>query len=304
MTMTLSQIQYFLTAARCLSFTTAARELYMSQPALGRQISAMEDELGTRLFIRSKGALQLTPAGMMLRDEFTTFMTQYHGIVQKVHALGTENSVLIRFGVLEGYGLGDILPRFLKACCHELPQLMVDLVPLSYQKLKQRLIDGTLDLALTFQHDVENMPDVIFRELSEIPVYLAYHHDMVDHPAEGEGKFDMENWLYAFDSPEDSSGDYAMNMAFCEKLGISPRYKIVDGINAQLFYVRNGYCAGFFAGNSNIRTDPAIIFEKKPELGSLRFVAAWGIHASNPGLHLCVELLKRLIDESPEIQSW
>ena len=41
--MTLSQIQYFLTAARCLNFTVAARELYITQPALGRLISAMED---------------------------------------------------------------------------------------------------------------------------------------------------------------------------------------------------------------------------------------------------------------------
>lgn len=52
--MTLSQIQYFLTAARCLNFTVAAREMYITQPALGRQISAMEEELGSSSFFETK----------------------------------------------------------------------------------------------------------------------------------------------------------------------------------------------------------------------------------------------------------
>ncbi len=302
--MTLSQIQYFLTAARCLSFTTAAKELYMSQPALGRQISAMEDELGVRLFVRSKSNLQLTPVGTMLRDEFTSFMTQYHGIIQKVHAMGTENSVLIRIGILEGYGLGDILPQFLKTCQQEHPQLMVDIIPLSYSKLNQGLLEGKLDFILTFAHDVQCIPDVLQRTLLDIPVYLAYHRDVVEQRNDDERPYQVENQLFIFDSPEDSSGDFAMNMAYCEKLGVHPRYKMVDGINSQLFYVRQGYGCGFFAGNCNLRSDPAILFEAQHELEPLHLVAAWGIHASNPGLHLCVELLKRLIDESPEVQNW
>lgn len=302
--MTLAQIQYFLTAARCLSFTTAAKELYMSQPALGRQVSAMEDELGVRLFVRSKSALQLTPVGSMLRDEFNALMTQYHGILQKVHAMGTENSVLIRIGILEGYGLGDILPRFLNSCCKELPQLMVDLVPMSYGQMKQELIDGKLDFALTFQHDVENMPDVSYRVLMDIPVYLAYHRNMVEQKKDGELEFRMGQWLYAVDSPEDSSGDFAMSMSFCEKLDIQPRYKMVDGVNAQLFYVRNGYCCGFLAGNSNLRCDPAIVFEKKTELEQFHFVAAWNIRTTNPAIHICVRLLKELMEQSEEPGCW
>lgn len=302
--MTLSQIQYFLTAARCLSFTTAAKELYMSQPALGRQISAMEDELGVKLFVRSKSALQLTPVGTMLRDEFNSLMMQYHGILQKVHAMGTENSVLIRIGILEGYGLGDILPIFLKECRQEHPQLMVDIIPLSYSKLNQGLLEGKLDFIITFSHDIQSIPDVLQRPLVDIPMYLAYHQDVVELRGENDLPYQVENQLFIFDSPEDSSGDFALNMACCEKLGFQPRYKMVEGVNAQLFYVRQGYGCGFFAGNCSLRSDSAIIFEKKPELEPLHLVAAWGIHASNPGLHLCVELLKRLIDESPEVQNW
>ena len=46
--MTLNQMKYFIAAARCLSFTEAARSLFMTQPALSRQIQSMEEELGVR----------------------------------------------------------------------------------------------------------------------------------------------------------------------------------------------------------------------------------------------------------------
>ena len=43
--MTFNQIKYFLTVAECLSFTEAAKRLFITQPALSRQIGAMEEEL-------------------------------------------------------------------------------------------------------------------------------------------------------------------------------------------------------------------------------------------------------------------
>lgn len=110
--MTLSQIQYFLTAARCLNFTVAAREMYITQPALGRQISAMEEELGVKLFLRNKNFLSLTPVGAMLRKEFTSLMVNYNEILQKIYAMGQEDSVHMRIGMLEGYGLGTFCRDF------------------------------------------------------------------------------------------------------------------------------------------------------------------------------------------------
>ena len=57
------QIDYFIAVARNLSFTKTAEEMYVSQPAISRQISHLEEELGYPLFDRSKKTTQLTPAG-------------------------------------------------------------------------------------------------------------------------------------------------------------------------------------------------------------------------------------------------
>ena len=57
------QIDYFLAVARHLSFTKAARELFVSQPAISRQILALEEELGYTLFERTNKSVHMTKAG-------------------------------------------------------------------------------------------------------------------------------------------------------------------------------------------------------------------------------------------------
>ena len=66
--MNLLQIHYFLAAADCLSFTQAADLLYITQPALSRQITAIEKELNLQLFVRTIRAVRLTPAGQALYE--------------------------------------------------------------------------------------------------------------------------------------------------------------------------------------------------------------------------------------------
>ena len=52
--MTFLEIEAFLKIAQCGSFSAAAEKLYITQPALGRRIRALEEELGYSLFIRNK----------------------------------------------------------------------------------------------------------------------------------------------------------------------------------------------------------------------------------------------------------
>ena len=64
------QIDYFLTVADVLSFTEAARILYISQPALSKQINVIETELGFPLFVRNKRHVVLTPEGISLHRDW------------------------------------------------------------------------------------------------------------------------------------------------------------------------------------------------------------------------------------------
>jgi DNA-binding transcriptional LysR family regulator len=61
--MELRQLQYFAAVARHRSFTRAAAELYVTQPALSQQIRRLEAELGLALLRRTSKGVELTPAG-------------------------------------------------------------------------------------------------------------------------------------------------------------------------------------------------------------------------------------------------
>ena len=66
--LSLDGLRAFEAVARRLSFSAAAGELYVTQPAISRQIKALEVELGTALFIRGTRRVEISAAGLALRQ--------------------------------------------------------------------------------------------------------------------------------------------------------------------------------------------------------------------------------------------
>ena len=67
--MQLEQLGIFVAVARSGSFTAAAKQLYISHSSTSRAVSALEDELGVRLFYRGNRVNGLTAAGETLLEE-------------------------------------------------------------------------------------------------------------------------------------------------------------------------------------------------------------------------------------------
>ncbi|HIT01216.1 MAG TPA: LysR family transcriptional regulator [Candidatus Enterenecus merdae] len=80
--MELRTLRYFLEIAREGNMTRAAQRLYLSQPALSRQMKGLEDELGRTLFIRHSFHIELTQEGMLLRKRAEDIL----GMVDKTKA--------------------------------------------------------------------------------------------------------------------------------------------------------------------------------------------------------------------------
>src|SRR5579862_3211548 len=85
--MELRHLRYFLAVGEALNFTKAATQLRVAQPALSRQVQALEDEIGVDLFRRSPRGVTLTAEGKLFFEEVRELLKRTDGSVEKVRAL-------------------------------------------------------------------------------------------------------------------------------------------------------------------------------------------------------------------------
>ena len=81
--MDLRTIEHFLKLAKTLNFRKTAEEIYIAQPALSRQIMALEEELGVVLFDRNKRNVTLTEAGVYFREECERILEDFERVKQR-----------------------------------------------------------------------------------------------------------------------------------------------------------------------------------------------------------------------------
>lgn len=82
----LKKLRYFTTVAELGSFTKAARQLHIAQPALSRQVRMLEENLGLQLLSRSTRGVVLTDAGQILLNHARTLAASLAHVVEDMHA--------------------------------------------------------------------------------------------------------------------------------------------------------------------------------------------------------------------------
>ena len=80
--MTLLQLKYISTVAKCGSFSKAAQALYVSQPGISKMVCALEEELGITIFVRSAAGITLTAEGRELLNMGERLLTDAEHISQ------------------------------------------------------------------------------------------------------------------------------------------------------------------------------------------------------------------------------
>ena len=108
--MELHQLRYFLAVARTCNFSRAAEQCHVAQPSLSQQIMKLEDELGERLFERTKREVALTPAGELFRAHAERVLEEVELARDKVREVGG----LVRGRVTLG-ALPTVAPYYLPA---------------------------------------------------------------------------------------------------------------------------------------------------------------------------------------------
>jgi DNA-binding transcriptional LysR family regulator len=105
----LSLFTVFESAARLLSFTRAAEELNVQQPAVSRQIAALESEIGTKLFLRSKPVLTLTPEGEALFSAVSSGLNEIQRTLDGIRDARRKKVLVVNAAI--GFASCFLIPR-------------------------------------------------------------------------------------------------------------------------------------------------------------------------------------------------
>lgn len=152
--MDLKQFNYFLAVYHCSSFTRAANELYISQPALTTSIKNLEDELGVTLFDRSnKREITLTAEGRVFLRNVENVMKSVSTLVNELHS-GAAVSITV---VVSPLLAPKVIPLFLSRVPRE--GLKLRFLERSGSHLLEAVRDGTADAAVTWNAGVSQNPE-------------------------------------------------------------------------------------------------------------------------------------------------
>lgn len=148
--MELRVLRYFLTVTREENITRAADILHITQPTLSRQLTQLEDELGTLLFTRGKRKIVLTEAGMLLRRRAEELVELADKTEQELGSPARELSGTIAIGSGETRA-ANILPRLLGIFREQHPLVHYDLISGNADQMKEQLDLGLMDAAILME---------------------------------------------------------------------------------------------------------------------------------------------------------
>ena len=98
--MELNQLKAFVTVAHQGNLTQASERLFLSQPAVSAQIKAIENELGTPLFVRNSNGMSLTRAGEIFLPEAESLLQHKHRLEHFAKTLAANHTEEIRLGLI------------------------------------------------------------------------------------------------------------------------------------------------------------------------------------------------------------
>lgn len=165
----LVQLRTFVAVAEEQHLTRAAERLYISQSAASAHVRAIEERLGTQLFVRTNRSLELTRAGQLLvakaktllneEAQFTSFARELRGKIEGKLVVGTSSE--------PGTRIGEMLAALRNA--H--PLVSVELLARPSAGARQGLTSGELDVAVLLGRPID--PGFSYYGLTTVPYRVA-----------------------------------------------------------------------------------------------------------------------------------
>src|SRR5260370_10267512 len=170
--MELRHLRYFVAVAEELNVRQAATRLHLSQPPLSRQIHDLEDEVGTKLFVRSQSGMRLTEAGRTFLKEARSILAQSQRAVQLAQAAsrGEAGHLEIAYAVV---GFEPVLLRVIRLFRQLFPMVEIGIRELQYHQQIQEILNQRIDRSYVGIRFPELESELVFECVRKAPFLVA-----------------------------------------------------------------------------------------------------------------------------------
>ena len=182
------KLNYIIAIAEERNLTQAAKRLYISQPTLTLYLNRLENELGVKLFDRSKSPVTLTDAGAYYLEKMKKIYASDQALRSQIHFIANPTqTLLVGIGQVRGH---HWLPLFLPTFCSIHPDINVQIVQETEQQMYEDLQKQKLDVGIGV---FPASTDIEMVEIMEETLFFAAHRKFGLIPDHLRGKHDMKN---------------------------------------------------------------------------------------------------------------
>ncbi|MCX4162817.1 MULTISPECIES: LysR family transcriptional regulator [Paraburkholderia] len=161
MDLSLRDIRAFVAVAQTGSFTRAATQLHLSQPALTVQIRRLEETVGTRLFDRNSRNVSLTPVGRELLPTLQKSLHDMEHVLADARSLSDGTSGTVRIACLPSFA-ASLLPDLIRAFRQKLPDVTFQIRDVVANVVNALVRNEDVDIGLTGGETTDPSLDVLY----------------------------------------------------------------------------------------------------------------------------------------------
>jgi len=143
--MDIKSMQWYLQLLQSGSFSSAAQVLNVTQPTLSRAIQKLEQDLNTKLVIRTKNGIRITKSGAEFQRRISPVLNEIHSICNSVRSSSEQG--VVRIGVTPLTSVMFLAP-LIADIGRKYPGIQISLYEVSSDKIQESLLTGTLDFGL------------------------------------------------------------------------------------------------------------------------------------------------------------
>lgn len=216
-------VKCFLSLAKTLSFTETARDMYMTQQSVSKYIARLEDELGFRLFIRTRHYVAMTKAGEAYRDMFERFAEEFQAVTESTARYYENLRSRISLGYLEMLEISGGIGEALKLIKTDYPDLVFNGEKHPQYELIERFYKRELDLIITYREFAPKSTGIRKVKILETPlVLLVSPEDKSCTPNATVEDFKNHPFIKAAASHETAGETRERAKRQCRELGFTP----------------------------------------------------------------------------------